>query len=163
MSIEGLLAIMGSIVTGGFTALMTYLAMRHRHKREEKEDEHKYGGTVIDQYKEIADRLEKQNDKWEKDSERKQKLIDELVERETQCQISLTRYWAWMQAAQTRMAWLTKIALQDGHQLQEDLLPLPEPPKVDNNLRFNARTSAQDTASLKASQSKIIQPPPSNP
>ena len=159
MSWEGVIGVVGAAASAGFGALITYLKMKHTQEREVSDDKHKHDISAVEQYKEIADRLEKQNAKWELDSDRKQRLIEELVERDIQCQVSLTKYWSWIQSAHVRLVWLTKVATDAGHKLQEDVLPLPDSPRLDQNLRFTARTSAQDTVALKAAQSQIPTPP----
>jgi hypothetical protein len=128
----------------------------HKHRRENRQDE----VTAVDQYRELADRLEKQNERWEADSKSKQKLIEELVERDTLCQIRIHKQWGWMTqanswivAANDRITWLSELARKEGHDVHVMVKPPelpPPPPEHDYAPSFHARSQAQNTEIIKA-------------
>lgn len=163
-------------------AVGTYMTMKHKHQMEMKELEHKHSkesraddkannATAIAQYIELAERLEKQNERWEADSQSKQKLIDDLVERDTLCQIRLHQQYGWMQQASTwmstatgRIQWLTVLAREKGHEIMDMVAPpvIPNPPKeYDHGPEFHARSQAQNTETIRAASpvNSVLQKP----
>ncbi len=147
-----LTAIIGGITTvvaGIGTGIGTWARMRHVQRMEVRKQDAEDDATAIGQYAELANRLEKQNARWEADSVSKQKLIDGLAEKDTLCQIRLARYWGWMAQATDRINLLTGMLREAGKEPHmEPLLVLKPPPEFDDRAGFDARTSAQNTAAI---------------
>lgn len=147
---HGVLAILGALapVLSGFAV---WLKMRHAHDMESRRQTQEEDATAVSQYATLADRLEKQNARWEQSASAQQKLIDHLAEKDTLCQLRLMRFWGWMAQASDRINLLTAHLRAAGHDPgYPPLESLKAPPEYDDSAGFAARTSAQDVASLSA-------------
>jgi hypothetical protein len=149
MDWTGRVGALGGAIVGGVTTYIALIKVLHSHQHEDRKQKQVEDDSVIGHYKDMAERLEKQNQRWQEDSDRKQKMIDELVERDTNCQVNIALYWGWMQGAQARIIWLTQ-QLRDKGTATTEIPALPEPPNPQYSMQFRARTSAQDTETLKA-------------
>lgn len=157
---HGVLAILGALLpfASGFGV---WLKMRHTHDMERRRQAMHEGAAAVGHYQEMADRLEKQNARWEASADKQQKLIDELTEKDTLCQIRLGRYWGWMAQASDRINLLTAHLRDKGHDPgYPPLESLKPPPEYDDRAGFAARTVAQDTAAVRAANPV---PPPLRP
>jgi hypothetical protein len=140
--------------------MMEQRDQERKHRREELGEQQESDRTAIDFYRDLAERLEKQNGRWEQDSQAKQRLIEHLAERDNQCQVRLARYWVWITQATGRIEWLTRLARDAGHDPGESLCMPQPPPEFDDTPGFRARSSAQNTANIAATNPV---PPPLQP
>ena len=158
---------MGGMVTTIGSGLGVYLRMKHTQNIEMRkleaelrkqdmdavevrgDNQQRRDATALDQYRELVGRLERQNRLLEATVAKQQQSINHLAERDTLCQIRMTRYWGWMAQASDRINLLTGALRQAGHDPgYPPLESLKPPPEFDDQAGFIARTTAQEAKAL---------------
>lgn len=149
--IIGVLGALGGAATAIGAAYGGYRALRHRITMQVAKQQGESDASAVAQYAALAERLEKQNARWEEQSREQQKAIDRGAEREMLCQIRLSRYWGWMCQASDHINQQGTALRESGHGLHLPPLPLLKPPpEFDDLAGFEARSSAQSTEAIAA-------------
>lgn len=159
--------------------VFTYLTMRHKQRMEAgKQDAdnqeayskaRKSDAEIQTVKADLSDRVFRQMEDFTNDlltnNRDKQKLIDDMVERDRLFQAHLARLMSWANKAEERNSWLVA-ELKALHGKDLDLKPMPEipqPPAYDDAPAFRARSLQQNTKLLEAMKPASVNMPPKGP
>lgn len=125
-------------------------AAEHAREKERSSEYRTIESSLVRQWKEVANRQDKQIHSLVADGEKKQVLLDTLVQREKRCGQAFVQIKEWTRYANERLK-----ALDHGWTMDPPDLDLD-----DFDSEFHARSSAQDTAVLKAMAEEQSPTPP---
>jgi hypothetical protein len=159
--ITALGAVLGALITGLVTALVMLLNAWHKNRQEAAASAHKISQeserSAIEQYREVADRQQKQIERQDAHIQRMQDAVDCLTDEHTHCQVSLTALYGVLDRLYDYAVRVAHCCRRLGEDPGE---PPPLPPRPERPARdaeYERRQIAQTTQNLQKLSG--VQPP----